>query len=55
MYRYDNFANTAWQDVDTYPRHFHDGSQSNVRFAQFDEDLLTGFRQFMNFVRDNLG
>jgi hypothetical protein len=54
MYRYDNFANTAWRDVSTYPRHFHDGSQSNVRAAEFDEDLVMGFRQFMNFVRDSL-
>ncbi|MFZ5821000.1 MAG: toxin-antitoxin system TumE family protein [Chloroflexota bacterium] len=23
VYRYDNFPDTAWRTVDTYPRHFH--------------------------------
>ncbi len=54
MYRYDNFANTAWRDVNTYPRHFHNGSQNEVEPAPFAEDPLIGFREFMSFVRDSL-
>jgi hypothetical protein len=54
-FRYDNFPNTAWRDVSTYPRHFHHGSQDEVVPAPFSEDLATGFRQFLGFVRDNLG
>ncbi len=53
-YRYDNFPNTAWREVSTYPRHFHQGSQDQVVPAPFSEDLVTGFRQFMNFVRVTL-
>ncbi|WP_423226247.1 toxin-antitoxin system TumE family protein [Candidatus Amarolinea aalborgensis] len=51
FYRYDNFPNTAWRNVSTYPRHFHNGSQNDVEAAPFSADLLTGFRQFMDFVR----
>ena len=29
-YRYDNFPDTKWKHVSTYPYHFHDGSQDNV-------------------------
>ena len=55
VYRYDNFANTAWRDVSTYPRHFHNGSQDDVEAAPFAEDLVTGFREFLDFVRHRLG
>ena len=54
IYRYDNFANTAWRDVATYPRHFHKGSQTNVGPAPFSDNLVAGFREFLSFVRENL-
>lgn len=46
-YRYDNFPNTKWKHVSTYPYHFHYGSQSNVKdSSQFRKDILEGFRGF---------
>lgn len=54
FYRYDDFPNTAWRDVPTYPRHFHDGSQDMVIAAPFVADLLAGFREFMRFVAANI-
>ncbi len=53
-FRYDNFPNSAWREVGTYPRHFHSGSQDHVVAAPFSDDLVTGFRQFLSFVRDQL-
>jgi hypothetical protein len=53
-FRYDNFPNTAWREVETYPRHFHDGSQNHVVAAPFSEDLVTGLRQFLGFARETL-
>ena len=50
LYRYDNFPDSAWRTVDTYPRHFHNGSQDIVEAAPFPPDLLEGFRDFMRFV-----
>lgn len=54
FYRYDNFPNTAWGNVNTYPYHFHDGSQSAVEAAPFAVDVLTGFRDFMRFAEAEL-
>ena len=54
FYRYDNFPDTAWHDVKTYPRHFHNGSQNAVEPAPFSEDLTEGFRDFLHFVADKL-
>ena len=50
FYRYDNFPDTAWQNVETYPRHFHNGTQDSVEAAPFSEDIEEGFRDFMNFI-----
>jgi len=51
MQRYDNFPSSAWRDVATYPRHFHNGSQDAVEAAPFAGELPESFREFMNFVR----
>jgi hypothetical protein len=29
IYRYDNFPDTDWQAVETFPYHFHDGTVSS--------------------------
>lgn len=50
FYRYDNFPNTAWRDVGSFPHHFHNGSQDKVTATPFSTDLLTGFREFMRFA-----
>jgi len=54
-YRYDNFPNTKWVNVSTYPFHFHDGSQDSViDSSRFERDIKEGFRGFMRWVREKL-
>jgi len=54
-YRYDNFPNTKWEYVSTYPYHFHDGSPDNViDSSRFEKDIMEGFRGFMEWVRSKL-
>ena len=54
LYRYDNFPNTAWREVNTYPHHFHRGSQNTVESTPFAVEPLEAFRDFLRFVRANL-
>jgi hypothetical protein len=51
IYRYDNFPDTNWSDVSTFPFHFHDGDQNTVVAAPFAPTLEQGFREFMAFVQ----
>jgi len=54
-YRYDNFPNTKWEYVSTYPYHFHDGSQDNViDSSRFEKGIMEGFRGFMEWARSKL-
>jgi hypothetical protein len=51
MYRYDNFPDTNWSGIPTFPFHFHDGDQNTVVAAPFAPTLEQGFREFMAFVQ----
>ena len=50
IYRYDNFPDTNWKHILTYPFHFHNGSQYAVEAPSFSQDVIQGFRDFMGFV-----
>ena len=54
IYRYDNFPDTEWKAVSSYPRHFHNGSQDAVESAPFSMDLSEGFRDFLNFAAEKM-
>lgn len=54
MYRHDNFPDMRWRDVSTFPKHFHERSQTKVSESSIDNDPVLGLRQFMNFVRNLL-
>lgn len=54
MYRHDNFPDTNWQRVSTYPKHFHNGSQDTVEESYIDDNPCVGLCQFMEFVRSQL-
>ena len=50
IYRYDNFPDTQWSGVSTFPFHFHDGTQDIVASAPFSTEPVEGFREFMALV-----
>lgn len=50
IYRYDNFPDINWKEVDSFPYHFHNGSQNNVISSPFPEEIIPAFNSFMNFV-----
>jgi len=54
IYRYDNFPDKNWKYVDTYPCHFHNGSQENVVSSQFPATIIEGFRAFMVFIQNKM-
>jgi hypothetical protein len=51
IYRYDNFPDTNWSSVSTFPFHFHHGNQDTVIAAPFAATPEQGFREFMAFAQ----
>lgn len=54
LYRHDNFPDPRWKKVFTFPKHFHNGSQSQVQESSIDDNPISGVREFMTFVRTRL-
>ena len=54
IFRHDNFPDTNWKVVPTFPKHFHNGSQDAVEESNIDDDPLVAIRQFMDFARSHL-
>ncbi|MEM3464072.1 MAG: DUF6516 family protein [Candidatus Bathyarchaeia archaeon] len=51
IHRHDNAPHSRWRKIKTFPKHFHDGMEDNVRESNIPEDPLSGTEYFLNFVR----
>ena len=54
LYRHDNAPHNRWRYVATFPKHFHDGSESNVVESHISDDPKDAIREFLTFVRHRL-
>jgi hypothetical protein len=43
-----------WKGVKTFPKHFHDGSEDNVKNSEIPDDAVSAINYFLGFVRDFL-
>lgn len=55
IYRHDNSPHKRWESVATFPRHFHDGSETNVSESRLSEVPEQALREFLAFVRASTG
>lgn len=54
IFRHDNAPHHRWRFVSTFPKHFHDGSEDNVRDSLLDDSPPIALRQVLAFVRQTL-
>ncbi|MCH8317486.1 MAG: hypothetical protein IIA88_03175 [Bacteroidetes bacterium] len=54
IYRHDNVSHKAWQDIKTFPKHFHNGSDTNVEESYLSDDPEEAVREFLNFIRGKI-
>ena len=54
IYRHDNAPHRRWEAVATFPRHFHNGSETNVSESHLSPVPETALREFLAFVRATL-
>ena len=54
MFRYDNFPDTNWQGLSTFPYHFHDGTYEHVLEGPFSLGCREALREFLEFARQRL-
>jgi len=54
IYRYDNFPDTNWSHLPSYPYHFHRETQNTVEVPPFPPTVVEGFISFMDFVKSEV-
>jgi hypothetical protein len=54
IYRHDNVPHRKWNKVKTFPKHFHESTESNVGESHISEDIQKGVVEFLQFVRKKL-
>ena len=54
FYRYDNFPDRRYQNITTYPFHFHAGSHNLIEPSPFPSAPIDGFRALLEFIRIKL-
>ncbi len=54
IYRHDNAPHKRWRSVTTFPRHFHNGSEVEVRESHISAVPEEALREFLLFVRNTL-
>ena len=54
LYRHDNAPHERWRHVATFPKHFHNGDDSNVVESHISDSPDQAIREFLTFVRHKL-
>jgi len=54
IYRHDNLPDRGARNLETFPKHFHEGSEENIRESSISDDPEQAVRQFLTFVRESL-
>jgi len=54
VYRHDNAPHKQWRRVKTFPKHFHEGSEEQVRESYLSDVAEEGLREFLTFTWNKL-
>ncbi|MEW6664699.1 MAG: DUF6516 family protein [Thermodesulfobacteriota bacterium] len=54
VYRHDNAPHSRARRVSTFPKHFHDGSETTLVDSHLSEDPEHAIREFLTLVRPKL-
>ncbi len=52
LHRWDNAPDHS--ELNTFPEHFHDGSDKNVKESSLNQDSVKAVRYVLNFIRNKL-
>jgi len=54
IYRHDNAPHKKHKHIKTFPKHFHYGSEDNVKESKLSGNSMTAIRDFLTFIRENI-
>ncbi len=54
IYRHNNIPHKKWENIKTFPNHFHYKTEKNVIESKLSSNLNNALREFLKFVRGTL-
>ncbi len=54
IFRHDNAPHKKHEGIKTFPKHFHDGSEGDVKESELDDKPEVALREFLNFAREKI-
>jgi hypothetical protein len=54
IHRHDNAPHKKWREVKTFPKHFHDGKEDNVKESTIPNEPTEAVSYFLSFVRNSI-
>ncbi len=54
IFRHDNAPHKKHRHTTTFPKHFHDGSEGDVKESNLGDNPEFALREFLNFVRKHI-
>ena len=54
IYRHDNAPHKKHKHIATFPKHFHHGSEDNVKESKISNNHEIAIREILAFVRENM-
>jgi len=54
IHRHDNAPHNRWKRIKTFPKHFHDGSEENVKESTISDNPAEAVREFLGFIKSKL-
>jgi hypothetical protein len=54
IYRHDNAPHKKWENVSTFPKHFHNGSEDAVISSNIPDNPEEALKEFLTFVSEHI-
>jgi len=54
LYRHDNAPHPKWSHIKTYPKHYHDGSQENVKESNISDNPIEAIQAILQYMRKEI-
>jgi hypothetical protein len=54
IYRHNNAPHNKWQDIQTFPKHFHNGDEEKVIESYISEEPEKALKEFLLFIKEKL-
>ena len=55
IHRHDNAPHQRWRHLETFPKHFHTGSDDKVQESHLPDDPTQAVKVILGFIRETLG